>query len=205
MLTTGNALALRVSLVYGWHRVGLRPNFFTLCAQRLSAGQPVAVPNDHWNSPILVNDVAAWTTALLDSEHTGVVHLGGPQRLTKVAWARHIAEAYRVDPDLVRPTPRHSTAYACRPRNACLHSERARDFPELKGLHPVDVLEASWRARRVLDRQRRHRRRPSGRRGPPRWPGAESALRPGHRWKGCCPLPRSGFSPAGGRATSWIA
>jgi dTDP-4-dehydrorhamnose reductase len=143
LLTTGNALALRVSLVYGWHRAGLRPNFFTLCAQRLSAGQPVTVPNDHWNSPVLVNDVAAWTTALLDSEHTGVVHLGGPRRLTRVAWARHIAEAYGVDPDLVRPTPRHSTAYACRPRNACLHSERAGDLPELKGLHPVDVLEAS--------------------------------------------------------------
>lgn len=77
MLTTGNALALRVSLVYGWHRVGLRPNFFTLCAQRLSAGQPVAVPNDHWNSPVLVDDVAAWTTALLDSEHTGIVPSGG--------------------------------------------------------------------------------------------------------------------------------
>jgi dTDP-4-dehydrorhamnose reductase len=143
LLATGNALALRVSLVYGWDRTGLRPNFFTICAQRLSAGQPVAVPNDHWNSPVLVNDVAAWTTGLLDSGHTGVVHLGGPRRLTRVAWARHIADAYGVDPDLVRPTPRHSTDYACRPRNACLHSERAGDFPELKGLQPVDVLEAS--------------------------------------------------------------
>ena len=143
LLATGNAVALRVSLVYGWDRAGLRPNFFTTCAQKLGAGQPVAVPGDHWNSPVLVDDVAAWAAALLHSEHTGVVHLGGPRRLTRVEWARHIATGYGVDPDLVSAAPQSSTAYACRPRNACLHSERAAGIAELKGLEPVDVFEAS--------------------------------------------------------------
>ena len=143
LLATGNALALRVSLVYGWDEAGLRPNFFTTCARRLIAGERVEVPEDHWNSPVLVHDVAAWTAALLDSAHTGVLHLGGPRRLSRVEWARHIAAVRGADPDLVVPVPRDRSAYACRPRNACLHSERADGIPELAGLAPADVLDAS--------------------------------------------------------------
>ncbi|GAA0659502.1 SDR family oxidoreductase [Kitasatospora atroaurantiaca] len=143
LLASGNVLVLRVSLVYGWDREGLRPNFFTTCALKLSAAEPVAVPDDHWNSPVLVDDVAAWTSALLASEHTGVVHLGGPRRLTRLTWARHIAQSYGVDPALVSPAPKQSTGYACRPRNACLHSERAGSLPELAGLAPTDVFEAT--------------------------------------------------------------
>ncbi|MQS15745.1 sugar nucleotide-binding protein [Streptomyces kaniharaensis] len=145
LLATGDVLVLRVSLVYGWDRDGLRPNFFTTCAQELSRGRTVAVPDDHWNSPVLIDDVAVWTTTLLASAHTGIVHLGGPRRVSRLAWARHIAGCCGADPALVRTAPQRSTVYACRPRNACLHSERAPHLPELAGLDPVDVLEASNR------------------------------------------------------------
>ncbi|HEX6355392.1 SDR family oxidoreductase [Actinophytocola sp.] len=145
LLGTGAALALRVSLVYGWDPAGLRPNFFTTCVQGLRAGRPVPVPDDHWNSPVLVDDVAAWTDALLDTDHTGVLHLGGPRRLSRLDWARHLAAVCGADPALVRPVPRNSSEYACRPRNACLHSERASRLSELDGLDPVDVLSASTR------------------------------------------------------------
>ncbi|MYW01927.1 sugar nucleotide-binding protein [Streptomyces sp. SID3343] len=141
-LAAPDALVLRVSLVYGWDRTGLRPNFFTTCAERLRVGEPVAVPDAHWNTPVLIDDVAAWTTALLDAPHTGVLHLGGPRRLSRLTWARHIAETYGVDPALVSAVPQGDTAYACRPRNACLHSERAAHLPELRGLEPLDVFEA---------------------------------------------------------------
>jgi 5-epi-valiolone dehydratase len=145
LLGTGAALVLRVSLVYGWDPAGLRPNFFTTCVQNLRAGRPVPVPDDHWNSPVLVDDVAAWTAALLAADHTGVLHLGGPRRLSRLDWARHLATGCGADPGLIQPVPRNATAYACRPRNACLHSERAAAFPELAGLDPVDVLSASTR------------------------------------------------------------
>jgi dTDP-4-dehydrorhamnose reductase len=145
LLGTGTALALRVSLVYGWDPAGLRPNFFTTCVHGLRAGRPVPVPDDHWNSPVLVDDVAAWTEALLDTDHTGVLHLGGPRRLRRLDWARHLAAVCGADPGLVRPVPRNTSDYACRPRNACLHSERAARLSELEGLDPVDVLSASTR------------------------------------------------------------
>ncbi|MET1074966.1 MAG: sugar nucleotide-binding protein [Umezawaea sp.] len=143
LLDTGAALALRVSLVYGWEPDGIRPNFYTTCARALLDGSGVDVPDDHWNSPVLVDDVAAWTAALLMAGRTGLLHLGGPERLTRYAWARRIALAVGADPALVRSRPRAEGHYASRPVNACLHSTKAHKFPELAPLAPLGVDEGA--------------------------------------------------------------
>jgi dTDP-4-dehydrorhamnose reductase len=148
LLDTGTALVLRVSLVYGWDPDGHRPNYFTTCARRLRAGRPVEAPVDHWNTPVLVDDVAAWSAAVLHSGRTGVLHLGGPERLSRHEWAGRIAKELGLDDGPVRPVAKAGTAYACRPVNACLRSELADGLPELAGLRPVDVDEG---ARRLAD------------------------------------------------------
>ncbi|MGW5695390.1 SDR family oxidoreductase [Streptomyces asiaticus] len=140
LLKTASALVLRVSLVYGWGDVGPRPNFLTSTAQTLARGEQILLPEDHWNTPVLVDDVARWSAALLTAGRTGVLHLGGPRRIDRVTWARHIARALGADPSLVVPTPRHSTVYACRPSSACLHSELAGQLPELSRYPLADVL-----------------------------------------------------------------
>lgn len=145
LLDTGHALVLRVSLVYGWDPDGHRPNYFTTCARALRSGQGLDAPVDHWNTPVLVDDVAAWSAALLDAGRTGVVHLGGPERLSRYEWACRIAGRLGLNEAPVRPVGKAGTAYACRPVNACLHSERAGGLPELAGLAPVDVDEGARR------------------------------------------------------------
>ncbi|MEV5710660.1 sugar nucleotide-binding protein [Actinoallomurus sp. NPDC052274] len=143
LLDTGVALVLRVSLVYGWDPDGHRPNYFTTCVRSLRAGRAVEAPDDHWNTPVLVDDVAAWSAELVRTRRTGVLHLAGPERLSRYAWARRIAAGLGLGEDLVRAVGKAGTAYACRPRNACLHSEHAADLPELAGLWPVDVDEGT--------------------------------------------------------------
>jgi len=143
LLATSSALVLRVSLVYGWEDCGPRPNFLTSVARSLMRGERLRVPDDHWNTPVLVEDVAAWVATLVNSGCTGTLHLGGPRRIGRVDWARHIAQQVGADPALIVPTPRVGTAYACRPRSACLHSEVATRLPELQRYRPVDVLEAT--------------------------------------------------------------
>jgi 5-epi-valiolone dehydratase len=145
LLETGTALVLRVSLVYGWDPDGHRPNYFTTCVRGLREGRPVAAPVDHWNTPVLVDDVAAWSAALLRAGRTGVLHLGGPERLSRHEWAGRIAKGLGLDDRPIRPASKAGTAYACRPDNACLHSERAADLPELAGLRPADVDEGTRR------------------------------------------------------------
>ncbi|MBP2336082.1 SDR family oxidoreductase [Saccharothrix coeruleofusca] len=155
LLDTGAALALRVSLVHGWDPDGLRPNFATTCARTLRAGQVLRVPDDHWNTPVHVDDVAAWTAALLAAGRTGVLHLGGPDRLSRYEWALRIAAALGADADLVRPAKRADGPYACRPENACLHSERADSLPELAGLEPEGVDESARRLSEALGKTHR--------------------------------------------------
>ncbi|GLY88729.1 NAD(P)-dependent oxidoreductase [Actinoallomurus iriomotensis] len=145
LLETENALVLRVSLVYGWDPDGHRPNYFTTCVRGLRDGRAVPAPADHWNTPVLVDDVAAWSAALLHAGRTGVLHLGGPERLSRYEWAGRIAKGLGLDDRPIRPTAKAGTPYACRPDNACLHSERAADLPELAGLRPADVDEGTRR------------------------------------------------------------
>jgi dTDP-4-dehydrorhamnose reductase len=154
VLLRGDALVLRVSLVYGWDPDGRRPNYFTTCVRGLRAGRPVEAPADHWNTPVLVDDVAAWSVALLHAGRTGVLHLAGPERLSRHEWAGRIATGLGLDGGLIRPVDKAATAYACRPRNACLHSERAAGLPELAGLRPVDVDEGTRRLAAVADGRR---------------------------------------------------
>ncbi|HEY0537972.1 MAG TPA: sugar nucleotide-binding protein [Actinoallomurus sp.] len=155
LLDTGNALVLRVSLVYGWDPDGHRPNYFTTCVRGLRDGRPVEAPVDHWNTPVLVDDVAAWSAALLEAGRTGVLHLGGPDRLSRHEWAGRIAKGLGLDDGPIRPVDKAGTSYACRPGNACLHSERAADLPELAGLRPADVDEGTRRlAAAALDQPR---------------------------------------------------
>ncbi|MEV6808741.1 sugar nucleotide-binding protein [Streptomyces sp. NPDC051132] len=127
------AVALRVSLVYGHEPAdaGKWLNFFAACAHRLRRGEPVEAPDDHWTTPVLVDDVAAVTAALLDAEHPlpPVLHLGGPDRVTRAEWAAVIARTLGAPTELVVPVPRARTRYASRPVNACLGSALLGNLP----------------------------------------------------------------------------
>ncbi|MEV4497263.1 sugar nucleotide-binding protein [Micromonospora arborensis] len=142
LLVTGSTLALRTSLVYGWDPDGLRPNYFTSCLRSLGAGRPIDAPVDHWNTPVLVHDVARWVGVLLRSRRTGVAHLGGPERVSRFDWACRIARGLGLDHSLVRPTTKVDSAYACRPTNGCLRNERAAAWPELTALDPLADISA---------------------------------------------------------------
>ncbi|MEV8554295.1 sugar nucleotide-binding protein [Streptomyces glaucescens] len=119
-----DAVVLRVSLVYGHEPAdaGKWLNFFAACAHRLLRGEQVTVPEDQWTTPVLVDDVARVTAAVLFAGGAvpPVLHLGGPDRVSRAAWASVVAEALGAPPHLVVPVPRADTRYASRPENACL-------------------------------------------------------------------------------------
>ncbi|GGW63358.1 NAD(P)-dependent oxidoreductase [Streptomyces lucensis JCM 4490] len=141
------AVALRVSLVYGHEPAdaGKWLNFFAACAHRLRRGEPVEAPDDHWTTPVLVDDVAEVTAAVLRAGHPlpPVLHLGGPDRVTRAEWAGVIARALGAPAGLVIPVPRARTRYASRPVNACLASEVLPDLPATGGIAVRGVREGA--------------------------------------------------------------
>src|SRR5262249_46074601 len=89
-----DATVLRISLIYGWEPAESTKwlNFFASCAHRLRVGQTVTVPRDQWTTPVLVDDVAAVTEAVVGATGLPLLHLGGPERVSRAEWARVIAE-----------------------------------------------------------------------------------------------------------------
>ncbi|MEV7196049.1 sugar nucleotide-binding protein [Streptomyces sp. NPDC093510] len=132
------AVCLRVSLVYGHEPAdaGKWLNFFAACAHRLTAGEHVEAPDDHWTTPVHVDDVAEVVAALLAGADPlpPVLHLGGPDRVTRAEWATVIAGALDARPGLVLPVPKARSRYASRPDNACLVSELLPDLPATRAV-----------------------------------------------------------------------
>ncbi|GHA90335.1 SDR family oxidoreductase [Streptomyces termitum] len=132
------ATVLRVSLVYGHEPAdaGKWLNFFASCAHRLLRGEPVEAPDDQWTTPVPVADVAAVTALLLrpGAAVPELLHLGGPERVSRAGWAREIARALGVPEELVRPVPRASGRYASRPENTCLASTRLGAMPGMEAV-----------------------------------------------------------------------
>ncbi|WP_225834521.1 sugar nucleotide-binding protein [Streptomyces sp. NK08204] len=141
------AVVLRVSLVYGHEPAdaGKWLNFFAACAHGLQRGERIEAPDDHWTTPVLLDDVAEVTAALLHAGHPlpPVLHLGGPDRVTRAEWATVIARALGVPTGLVTPVPRARTRYASRPVNACLTSELLADLPATEKINVRGVREGA--------------------------------------------------------------
>ena len=149
LASRGNSLSYRISLVYGWQRPGGRDTFFHRTVRTLRRGEYLSVPDDQWTTPVVVDDVAAAMTCLTGAQPTGVLHLGGPDRVDRVTWARTIAECFGLPAENVIAVPRRQTQYADRPPNSCLRSARTPSIPALSNLPLRGVREAAEHLRRT--------------------------------------------------------
>lgn len=137
----GGGLVARVSLVYGWSSGNQRLNFAERCLLELRDGAELRVPYDQDTTAIYVADVASAAAAWLNDPDPGVslVHLAGPESVSRAEFARLAAQAIGADESLITAVPRAETSLACRPRYSGLVSGP---------FSPTGVL-ASYRARSV--------------------------------------------------------
>lgn len=130
-----DATVLRVSLVYGPAPAddSARANFAATCVARLRAGLPVLVPHPQWTTPVHVDDVAAVTVAALGGAPP-LLHLGGPERLSRLEWAHRLARRVAAPTELITAVPKAESTYACRPTNSCLTSRLLPDLLKQWGI-----------------------------------------------------------------------
>ena len=141
-----NTVVLRVSLIYGWEPAESTKwlNFFASCTHRLCSGLETVVPFDQWSTPVLLEDVIAVTAALLRAPHVPpLLHLGGPERISRAAWATLIADRLDAAPDLVLPEPKANGRYASRPANSCLASRMLHMHPSTAAVRIRGVREGT--------------------------------------------------------------
>ncbi len=137
-----DALVARIALLYGLP--GGRSGCFTdRMLTELAAGRPVSLFTDQHRTPLHVEDAAELLRDLLQQGAGGVVHLGGPERVSRYAHGVALARACGLPVELCRrvtmaDVPRLSP----RPSDVSLRIDRLRG---LVGRAPWGIAEGTAR------------------------------------------------------------
>jgi dTDP-4-dehydrorhamnose reductase len=130
VLAAPRGTVARLSLMFGPTLIG-RPYFFDLQLRRIQDGRTATWFEDEWRSPLGLQTGAQALLALGRSDVTGLIHIGGPERMSRWEMGKRLAEVYGLDPTLAVPVKQASVPTPePRPRDLSLDSTRWRGlFP----------------------------------------------------------------------------
>lgn len=133
LLSAGDGMVLRMSLVYGWAPAGRRVNYGQRCLLAAELGERLEAPDDQAFTPLHVRDAARVLAALclVPRLPGAVAHLAGPRELSRFDFARLAYTLAGADPGLVRRCSRSRSEWASRPRFSSLACD---DFSAVAGL-----------------------------------------------------------------------
>jgi dTDP-4-dehydrorhamnose reductase len=131
-LASPRAAVARLSLLFGPSLSG-RPTFFDDQVAALRGGRPVTLFRDEWRTPLDLETAARALLALAFSHFVGIIHLGGPDRLSRLEMGRKLAAALDADPSrLIAADRADAPAPEPRPRDCSLDPSRWRAcFPKI--------------------------------------------------------------------------
>ncbi len=130
-MTAPDTVVARVSLLLGPNLNG-RPAFFEQQLAALREGKRLTLFEDEWRTPLSLLAAAPALIALLQSDYQGLIHLGGPERLSRLDMGRRLARFLRKD-DSVFPASLRGAVPSPepRPKDVSLDSSRWRGlFPQ---------------------------------------------------------------------------
>lgn len=118
------ALVARVALLYGLAG-GRKGCFSGALLERLRRGEPVTLFTDQHRTPLLVQDAAELLADLLSLRPAGLLHLAGPERVSRHVHGLALARAFGVDPRGCRAgSLRDTPGLAPRPADVSLLTAR---------------------------------------------------------------------------------
>jgi dTDP-4-dehydrorhamnose reductase len=123
-------VVVRLSLLYGPTLID-RPYFFDEQLMALRERRPITLFQDEWRTPLSLAAAARALLALLDSDFIGLIHLGGPERLSRLEMGQRLAAAFGLDASVLVAKARTSAPTPePRPRDTSLDCSRWRSlFP----------------------------------------------------------------------------
>ena len=126
ILKTGaNAVIVRSALIYGRAVTG-GTSFSIWLEDKLSRREPVALYRDQYRTPVLVSNLARVILELADNFVTGILHLGGKDRVDRYTFGKALCEIAGHDPGLLTSGSMHDhRVVAPRPVDVSLNIDRA--------------------------------------------------------------------------------
>src|SRR5262249_8164678 len=128
---------------YGPSRSG-RAGYFDRAITALRRGLPQDAFDDEFRTPIDFTTAAEAIVRLAETNTSGLIHVGGPERLSRFDLLCRAARALELDPLLVRANHQRDVALSeVRPADVSLDSSRLRRLlPELEIRSVEDALRA---------------------------------------------------------------
>jgi dTDP-4-dehydrorhamnose reductase len=132
VLAMPRGLVARVSLLFGPSIIG-RPTFFDEQVAGARNGKPIALLSDEWRTPLSLMTAARAFVSLVRSDVTGILHLGGPERMSRLEMGQRLAAFLGVSAAWIQAMRRDEAATEePRPRDVSLDSSRwRRSFPQV--------------------------------------------------------------------------
>jgi dTDP-4-dehydrorhamnose reductase len=121
------ATVARIALTLGHTRERTRsPNEFVVSSLR--AGKPATLFENEFRTPVLVDDAASALAELALREGPRIIHLGGPERLSRVEMGLGIARAFGLDQSLCVATRHDPRVGLVRPLDTSMDTSLARQI-----------------------------------------------------------------------------
>jgi len=132
----------RTSVIYGSTPATGKINFALWLINKLKNNQQAKIVIDKWNSPTLNTNLASMTTEIIERKLTGIFHLSGATRISRLDFAKQIANTFHLNSNLIKPTkPTDFGWKAKRPKDSSLNTTKAQQTLENKPLQIKQALE----------------------------------------------------------------
>jgi len=112
-----DAIVIRASLLFGWRKPGQANNFVLLVRDALMAGHVIPAAINLFNTPLEIASASEAITHLAMSQHHGIFHVAGRDRVSRYDFAVAIAQTFGLDVSLLQPVEDTS---GLRQPNSCL-------------------------------------------------------------------------------------
>ena len=136
----GDYCIARPSVIYGWGRSS-RPNYALFVVKALEEKREVKAAYDMYCSPTLNTSLAQILLELATHRLTGVFHVAGATRTSRLEFAKEIAAEFSLNPSgIIRVDSRMLNLRARRPRDASLNVGKAARTLNVKPLKLPEAL-----------------------------------------------------------------
>lgn len=138
-----NQLALRISLLFA-PCINGRPGFFDHQLAAVQQGSRCFLFEDEWRTPLNTQQAAEGILTVAATDIKGILHLAGPESITRFEMGQRLAKVVGADPNLIIPNRRgDSEGNEPRPRDVSLCCDQwCQHFPDF----PRPSYEESLRA-----------------------------------------------------------
>jgi dTDP-4-dehydrorhamnose reductase len=125
----------RPSVIYGSTPAAGKINFALWLIETLRKGNRVKIVTDQWNTPTLNTNLAEMTLEVIERRLTGLYHLCGASRVSRLEFAEQIADAFGLDKGLIdRVLSSQFSWTAKRPVDSSLDTSKAQVTLQTKPL-----------------------------------------------------------------------